>query len=165
MVSWGAAALVFSSIFIDYHRFSLVFGDFHRFFIDFHQLSLNFIDFHRFSLFHYFFNTFPSLFIDFHWFSLVFFDFSSVFIDFGGGSDPRSYFDSGRSGGGSGSCPGPSPGADSPRTVPILGEKSMKKQTNSMFFAVFGAKIQECSQLFQNDDDVHSPNSNILAAL
>ena len=106
-----------------------------------------------------------SFFIDFHGFSLVFIDFSSVFIDFGGGSDPRSYFDSGRFGGGSGSCPGPSPGADSPKTVPILAAKSMKKHQFLMVFAVFGAKMQECLHFFQNNDDVHSPNSNLLAVL
>ena len=69
VVSWGAAALVFSPIFIDYHRFSLVFGDFHRFFIDFHKLSLIFIDFHCFPTISI---TFSSFFIDFHWFSSIF---------------------------------------------------------------------------------------------
>ena len=95
---------------------------------------------------------------------MVFIDFSSVFIDFGGGSDPRSYFDSGRSGGGSGSCPGPSPGAD-PRTNPSSGRKMHEKPYEFNGFAVFGAKMQECLQFFQNNDDVHSPNSNLLAVL
>ena len=52
-----------------------------------------------------------------------------------------------------------------PEQIPVLGAKSMKNHTNLMVFAVFGAKMQECSQFFQNNDDVHSPNSNLLAAL
>ena len=62
-------------LFIDYHRFSLVFGDFHRFFIDFHQLSLIFIDFHCFPTISI---TFSSFFIDFHWFSSIFHRFSLI---------------------------------------------------------------------------------------
>ena len=52
-----------------------------------------------------------------------------------------------------------------PEQIPVLGAKCMKTHTNSMVFAVFGAKMQECSQFFQNNDDVHSPNSNLLAVL
>ena len=52
-----------------------------------------------------------------------------------------------------------------PEQIPVLGAKSMKNQTISMVFAVFGANMQECSQFVQNNDDVHSPNSNLLAAL
>ena len=127
--------------------FFFFFG-FRRFSLIFNWFSLILIDSHWFSFF------FPSkiiasssFFIDFHWFSMVFIDFSSVFIDFGGGSDPRSYFDSGRSGGGSGSCPGPSPGAD-PRTNPSSGRKMHEKpyefngfcrfwRQNARVFAIF----------------------------
>ena len=52
-----------------------------------------------------------------------------------------------------------------PEQIPVLGTKCMENHTNSMVFAVFGAKMQECLQFFQNNDDVHSPNSNLLAVL
>ena len=52
-----------------------------------------------------------------------------------------------------------------PEQIPVLGAKCMKNHTNSLVFVVFGAKTQECSHCFQNNDDVHSPNSNLLALL
>ena len=41
-----------------------------------------------------------------------------------------------------------------PEQIPVLGAN-----------AVFGAKMQECLQFFQNNDGVHSPTSNLLAVL
>ena len=52
-----------------------------------------------------------------------------------------------------------------PEQIPVLDARCMKNHTNSLVFVVFGAKTQEGLQFFPNNDDVHSPNSNLLAVL
>ena len=112
--------------------------------------------FHRKSLL---LHRFSSIFIGFHWFSSIFHRFSLILE---GAVTPGVTLTREGLGEARGAVRDPLQ-EPIPEQIPVLGAKCKKKHTNSMVFAVFGAKMQECLQFFQNNDDVHSPNSNLLA--
>ena len=101
-------------------------------------LLLLLINFHRFSPMVIDFSSISWIFSDGRRFFMNFHRFSMIFIDFQLRSLP------------------PARGAVRdplqeliPEQIPVLGAKCMKNHTNSMVFAVFGAKMQECLQFFK----------------
>ena len=138
----------FSPMVIDFSSISWIFSDGRRFFMNFHRFPLIFINFQLRSLPPH---SFPAEISDSPFISSwdpclpIHFQLRSLPPARGAVRDPLQ--------------------EPIPEQIPVLGAKCMKNHTNSLVFVVFGAKTQECLQFFQNNDDIHSPNSNLLAVL